>query len=99
MKFKLLFYLSLFAAPVLAQADICGCEAGPLPDVIATVNGTKLKAADVFTEETRQRIAELQRSVMDARRSQLEPLINSKLLEAEARKRGMSITPDQSRSY
>src|SRR5437773_6994220 len=89
--FLLLIVGLCFVSPVFAQKDECGCET-PLPDLIVVVNGTRLKAADVFTPETQKKIADLQQSVIDERKNSLQLLINSKLLEAEARKRGMSPT-------
>jgi protein-disulfide isomerase len=77
---------------MLAQMTDCGCETAPLPDVVVIVNGTRLKAADVFSDGTQKKIAVLQQGVMDERKNSLQLLINSRLLEAEARKRGMSPT-------
>src|SRR2546423_14123578 len=77
-----------FVSPVFGQNDECGCETAPLPDVIAIVNGMRLKAADVFSETTQKKIAELQQGVIEERKNDLQLLINSRLLEAEARKRG-----------
>jgi protein-disulfide isomerase len=67
----------------------CGCEDKPLPDVLATVNGVKITQADL-SPEVRQQVAELQRQVTDARKYALDAQINSILLEAEAKKRGVT---------
>jgi protein-disulfide isomerase len=70
-------------------AGDCGCEDKPLPDVLAVVNGVKITQADL-SPEVRQQVAELQQQVTDARKEALDTLINSMLLEAEAKKRGVS---------
>jgi protein-disulfide isomerase len=77
------------AQPSATPAPDCGCEAGPLPEVLATVNGVKITRADI-SPEAQQRIAELQQDVVEARKQELDLQINSILLEAEAKKRGMS---------
>jgi protein-disulfide isomerase len=72
-----------------AKAEDCGCEAGPLPDVLATVNGIKITKADL-SPEVLQRIQALQQDVVDARKQILDVKINGILLDAEAKKRGVS---------
>jgi protein-disulfide isomerase len=67
----------------------CGCEDKPLPDVLAVVNGVKITQADL-SPEVRQQVAELQQQVTDARKYALDTQINSILLEAEAKKRGVT---------
>ncbi|HYY99601.1 MAG TPA: thioredoxin domain-containing protein [Pyrinomonadaceae bacterium] len=74
------------AAPV--KFEDCGCEAGPLPDVLASVNGIKITKADLSPQTVRQ-IQELQQGVVDARRQILDVKVNTMLLEAEAKKRGV----------
>lgn len=66
----------------------CGCEKAP-PDVFATVNGIKIASKDV-DEPIKERIQELQTQVIEARKAQLGFEINSRLLEAEARRLGIS---------
>jgi protein-disulfide isomerase len=66
----------------------CGCDKAP-PDVFATVNGTKIASKDV-DEPIKDRIKELQTQVIEARKQQLDFEINSRLLEAEARRLGIS---------
>jgi protein-disulfide isomerase len=78
-------------APVVASAEDCGCEATPLPAVLATLNGIKITGQDI-SPEVQQRIAHLQQQVVEARKRELDLQINSKLLEAEAKKRGVSTT-------
>ena len=91
---KLLFVLLMFmfAAPVAAQTVDCGCEYKPLPEVLGVVNGVKITRQD-FSSETRTRVEELQRQVVEARARELDLQIDSTLLEAEAKKRG--VTPSQ----
>ena len=77
------------ATPAAAKSEDCGCEAGPLPEVLATVNGIKITPADL-SQQALQRIQLLQAEVVDARKQILGFKINSILLEAEAKKRGVS---------
>jgi protein-disulfide isomerase len=72
-----------------AKVEDCGCEAGPLPDVLATVNGIKITQADL-SPAVLQQIQALQQDVVDARKQILDVKINSILLDAEAKKRGVS---------
>src|SRR5688500_128854 len=69
----------------------CGCEDKPLPDVLGVVNGVKITKQDL-SPETRARVAQLQREVIEARQRELDLQIDSILLEAEAKKRGVSTT-------
>ncbi|MET0624996.1 MAG: thioredoxin domain-containing protein [Pyrinomonadaceae bacterium] len=77
-------------AAVRASADpaaACACEASPLPEVLATVNGVSVTRQDI-SPAIQKRVADLQQQVVDARRRELDLQINSVLLEAEAKKRG-----------
>ncbi|MGI9107838.1 MAG: thioredoxin domain-containing protein [Pyrinomonadaceae bacterium] len=69
------------------NGGLCGCESGPLPEVIATVNGVNLSQLGI-DERVKEKITELQKNVIDARQSELNLQINTKLLAAEAKKRG-----------
>ncbi|HEX8187894.1 MAG TPA: thioredoxin domain-containing protein [Pyrinomonadaceae bacterium] len=69
-----------------APAEDCGCEAGPLPEVLGAVNGVKITRADL-SPQVQQRVAQLQQEVVQARKRELDLQINSLLLEAEAKKR------------
>ena len=71
--------------------ESCGCEAGAVPNVLAVVNGTRITSQD-FSEQTQQRVRQLQQQVIDARRGELNLQINSILLDAEAKRRGISTT-------
>jgi protein-disulfide isomerase len=76
------------SSPVKKDED-CGCELAP-PDVLATVNGVKITSREI-DEQIKEELDAIKRQVTDARRRELDLQINSKLLEAEARRRG--ITP------
>ena len=102
---KLLFVLLIIfaiAAPLAAQqvektapanqATDCGCEDKPLPEILGVVNGVKITRQDL-SQETRTRVEELQRQVIEARQRELDLQIDSILLESEAKKRG--VTPSQ----
>ena len=84
--FVLFVYLTLGSN---AMAQDCGCEGKPLPEVLSIVNGVKITAKDL-DRETHSRITEMKRQVVEARKLELELQINSKLLEAEARKRNLT---------
>src|SRR5437588_2417457 len=74
--------------PKPEKKDDCGCEAKAPPDVFAIVNGVKIAAKDV-DEPISGRIKELEGRVVESRKNQLEREINSRLLDAEAKRRGM----------
>ena len=69
-----------------AQPD-CGCEGAPKPDVLAIVNGVKLTSKDVDAA-IKAPLEAIHRQVAEARRLELDLQINSRLLDAEAKKRG-----------
>jgi protein-disulfide isomerase len=80
------------AAPTTApvkKADDCGCEVETLPDVVAVVNGVKITSEDLDAPIS-DKIQELQRSVLEARKRELNLQINSLLLEAEAKRRSVT---------
>ena len=76
---------STSASPAAAVVD-CGCEDKRLTDVLGVVNGVKITKQDL-SPETRTRVEQLQREVIDARKRELDLQIDSILLEAEAKKR------------
>ena len=89
---KYLFVLLMFLIAVpaaTAQVADCGCEDKPLPEVLGVVNGVKISKQDL-SPETRERVEELQRQVVEARERELDLQIDSMLLESEAKKRGVS---------
>jgi protein-disulfide isomerase len=69
------------------QLESCGCEGEPLPEVVAVVNGIRITKQDVDAP-IRKQIDEMQKNVIEARQRELDLQINSRLLEAEAKKRG-----------
>jgi protein-disulfide isomerase len=79
------------AAPAVSPdaAAACACESSPLPEVLATVGGVSVKRQEI-SPAVQKRVAELQQQVIEARRRELDLQINSALLEAEAKKRGVS---------
>lgn len=76
-----------------AQAAVvdCGCEDKRLSDILGVVNGVKITRQDL-SAETRSRVEQLQRDVIEARQRELDLQIDSLLLEAEAKKRQVSTT-------
>lgn len=74
--------------PAPARAD-CACESQVLPETLAIVNGVKITSSDI-KKSTAERVNQLQSQVIEARRRELDLIINSKLLEVEAKKRGVS---------
>ena len=102
---KLLFGLltvCVVGGPVVAQTSTspspadqvvdCGCEDKRVTDVLGIVNGVKITKQDL-SPETRSRIDQLQREVIEARKRELDLQIDSLLLEAEAKKR--QVLPSQ----
>jgi len=91
MKRFLFVLVIMFAmtAPLAAQVADCGCEDKPLPEILGTINGVKITKQDL-TPETRARVEELQKQVIEARARELDLQIDSMLLESEAKKRGVS---------
>jgi protein-disulfide isomerase len=67
----------------------CGCEDKKLSDILGVVNGVKITKQDL-SPETRSRVEQLQRDVIEARSRELDLQIDSLLLEAEAKKRQVS---------
>lgn len=74
-----------------ALAQDCGCEGKPLPEVLSIVNGVKITAKDL-DPDTHARVTELKRQVVEARKAELDLQINTRLLDAEAKKRTISPT-------
>ena len=70
-----------------AKTDDCGCDV-PLPEVLATVNGVNITRQQLTASQAR--IKELQEEVSNARKRELDLQINSRLLDEEAKKRGVA---------
>src|SRR5215216_4852169 len=76
-----LLMMIVAGSSVMAQTDV--------PEVLGVVNGVKITKQDL-SPETQSRIAELQNSILEARQRELDLQIDAILLEAEAKKRGVS---------
>ena len=89
--------IAIISAPSLVQsqtqnvAEDCACESQTLPDVIAIVNGVTITPRDI-EKATGESVRNLQKQVTEARKRELDLLINSKLLALEAKKRGVTTT-------
>ena len=92
---KLIYALMLltfvYPAAVRSQTarEDCACESQVLPETLAIVNGIKITSSDI-RKSTGDQVNQLQRQVVEARRRELDLMINSKLLTLEAKKRGIS---------
>lgn len=76
------------ATSSVPSAEVCGCDA-PLPEILATVNGIKITKRDIDPDTTRH-IQQFHKEIVDARHRELDLQINSLLLEAEAKRRGVT---------
>lgn len=75
-----------------AKQEDCGCEDGYTPaDVAGVVNEVKITMKDL-DETLKDQIGALRSQVIDARRRELNLQINSRLLETEAKKQGVTST-------
>ena len=87
--------VAMFSLPSVVQsqsqtvAEDCACESQVLPSTLAVVNGVAIGARDI-DKATGESIRNLQRQVTEARKRELDLLINSKLLAIEAKKRGVT---------
>ena len=70
-------------------AEDCACESQVLPDTLAIVNGVTISARDI-EKATGEQVRNLQKQVIEARKRELDLIINSKLLAVEAKKRGLT---------
>ena len=75
------------AKPADKKAEDCGCEVKAPPDVLATVDSTNVSVKEI-DEPIKDRIQALQDQVIEARKRELDLQINSRLLEAEAKRLG-----------
>lgn len=71
------------------KKEDCGCEADVPADAFAVVNGVRVTRKEI-DDPLAAAIGDLQRQVIEARRNELDLQINSRLLDAEARRRGTS---------
>jgi len=82
--------LHLFLAFILQFAGgACGCEDKPQVNTLAVVNGTKITKQQLGTNAQNQ-ITQFQGAVIKARGAALDLEVNRLLLEAEAKKRGIT---------
>ena len=72
-----------------AARDDCACESQVLPETLAIVNGVKITTSDI-KKSTNDSVTKLQQQVVDARKRELDLMINSKLLANEAKQRGIT---------
>lgn len=75
----------MFSLPGLVRSQVTN----DLPAVLAVVNGVTITQRDL-EKNTGESIRNLERQLTDARKRELDLMINSKLLAAEAKKRGVS---------
>lgn len=91
--YALLVLIIALTAVVRAQSNStiedCACESQVLPSVLAIVNGVTITPRDI-EKSTSERVRNLQIQVIEARKRELDLQINSKLLAAEAKKRGVT---------
>ena len=75
-----------------AKQEDCACEAANTPTgTVGSVNGVKISIEDL-QEAIKDEVAGFQKQVIDARGKELNLQINSRLLEAEAKKKGTTAT-------
>ena len=76
--------LTMVSLPSVAQSE-------DLPATLAVVNGVTIRARDI-EKTTGEQVRNLQGQVTEARKRELDLMINSKLLASEAKKRGITTT-------
>ncbi len=79
----------LAASIAIPQVPNCGCEQKPQLNVLAVINGVKITQRDLSID-TKTQISLAQDTVITARAQALNLQINKTLLEAEAKKRGLT---------
>jgi hypothetical protein len=84
----MIFLLTLFLITFF-QAPDCGCEDKPQVNVLAVVNGFKITKQDLSVD-TQSQVNLAQDAVILARSQELSRQINNLLLEAEAKRRGLT---------
>lgn len=92
--YPLMFLTFIYPAAVRSQTtaparEDCACESQVLPETLATVNGVKITSSDI-KKATGDQVGQLQQQVIEARKRELDLMINSKLLALEAKRRGIS---------
>lgn len=87
-------YAQTPAAPTQNQApakkdEDCGCEVKFPEGRAAIVNGLKV-TVDEIDEPIKDKIKEMQEQIIESRKNEVDLLINARLLDVEAKKRGVS---------
>ena len=77
------------AQPAVPTREDCACESQVLPETLASVNGVNITREEI-AKTTAEPVSQLQRQVVEARKRELDLIINSKLLSAEATRIGIS---------
>src|SRR5215831_2018014 len=72
-----------------SKKEDCGCEQKAPPDVLAIVNGVKISTKEI-DDLIKDKVEELRKEVIDARKQELTLEINTKLIDDEAGKRGIT---------
>src|SRR5689334_18460527 len=67
----------------------CGCEVKFPEGRAAIVNGVKVTIQEI-DEPIKDKIQELQEGIVESRKNEVDLLINARLLDIEAKKRGVS---------
>jgi protein-disulfide isomerase len=73
------------------KEEDCGCDAEKPDDAIAVVNGIKVTRKEV-DDPIKDRIKQFDDQIVEARKRELDLQINTRLLDAEAKKRGITTT-------
>src|SRR5262249_46527299 len=71
------------------KAEDCGCDSKTPPDVLAVVNTVKINLKEI-DEPLNQQLADLRKEVTEARKREPAVQINTRLLAAEAKRRGLT---------
>lgn len=79
------------ARTISKSDEDCGCETQVLPEVIAEVGGVKITTMEI-EEPIKDRINQLKQQVKAARQHELYLQVNTRLLDAEARRLGKTTT-------
>jgi hypothetical protein len=84
-------WLVLFlVSTAFSQTPNCGCEQKPQLNVLAVINGVKIRQDDLSID-TRTQVSLAQEAVISARAQELDLQINKMLLAAEAKRRNLPI--------
>ncbi|HEU4931254.1 MAG TPA: hypothetical protein VFT48_04200 [Pyrinomonadaceae bacterium] len=84
-----LWLLFLLVSTAFSQTPNCGCEQKPQLTVLAVINGVKIRLQDLNID-TRTQVSIAQETVITARAQELNRQINQMLLDAEAKRRGLT---------